>query len=167
MALKAKLPTADELLRNDVAGLLRQLRRFGVEIDEAALDAAADKAFERVGAALRAGVVLDAAAWEAIEKAVGSTIDLTTKKLMRGVIRDTRSGQARRISGKEIWITVADEGVCPDCDSRHGEEDTVAGWKRRGRPGSPATRCGELCRCELLPIPDVESNVDITFGGIL
>lgn len=41
--------------------------------------------------------------------------------------------------------------TCHDCLPRHGNTDTRANWRRRGRPRSGWSVCRGYCRCQLLP----------------
>jgi hypothetical protein len=40
--------------------------------------------------------------------------------------------------------------ICEDCQKRHGELDTLEGWKMRGLPTEWGSRCGENCQCTLV-----------------
>lgn len=40
--------------------------------------------------------------------------------------------------------------ICPDCQERHGEVDTMENWEKRGLPTMFGSRCGENCQCTLV-----------------
>ena len=40
--------------------------------------------------------------------------------------------------------------VCPDCEGRHGEEDTMENWIVRGLPAQWGSRCQSNCQCTLV-----------------
>ena len=40
--------------------------------------------------------------------------------------------------------------VCPDCEGRHGEEDTMENWIVRGPPARWGSRCQSNCQCTLV-----------------
>ena len=58
---------------------------------------------------------------------------------------------------KYRWVAVLSgtwERSCPDCKARHGMEKTMRYWRTHGTPRTGATRCGQYCYCDLLPVDD-------------
>lgn len=56
------------------------------------------------------------------------------------------------------WVAVLDERTCPDCERRHGQSKSWDEWESEGLPRTGATKCGNYCRCILVPqgVPDIE-----------
>jgi hypothetical protein len=52
---------------------------------------------------------------------------------------------------KLVWITIGDNRVCPDCVARDRVTKTDDEWESEGLPREGFTRCGDLCRCDLIP----------------
>lgn len=50
---------------------------------------------------------------------------------------------------KYRWQT-AGGNVCPDCEGRHGEVDTMANWTLRGLPAQWGSLCQTNCQCTLV-----------------
>jgi len=57
------------------------------------------------------------------------------------------------------WQTVGGDKVCPDCDSRADEVDTMEYWRTVGLPQSGFSICQYNCRCELLPVGYKDENL--------
>jgi len=76
--------------------------------------------------------------------------------IKRGVVGGIN--QAFRRSGtmgrKLKWITIS-KNVCPDCESRAGQVDTLEGWEAQGLPSTGWSVCREYCYCQLIP-EDIE-----------
>lgn len=51
---------------------------------------------------------------------------------------------------KELWVSMGDNRVCPDCEKLAGEVKDSREWDIEGRPGERETLCGERCRCVLV-----------------
>ena len=49
------------------------------------------------------------------------------------------------------WISVGDGKVCPDCEERHGQVESLKYWELIGTPQSGFSVCQQNCRCQLLP----------------
>ena len=58
------------------------------------------------------------------------------------------------------WVSVGDKSVCPDCQDRHGEEDTMEYFKTVGLPRSGFSICQSSCRCQVLPATYKGENLD-------
>lgn len=51
------------------------------------------------------------------------------------------------------WQSVGADGRrCPDCAERHGLIKTEDEWLKLGEPTWDGTRCGDNCRCKLVPV---------------
>jgi|TARA_R100000687_G_C6372365_1_gene128618 hypothetical protein len=49
------------------------------------------------------------------------------------------------------WQTIGGDNVCPDCDERADEINSIEYWKTVGIPKSGFSVCQDNCLCELLP----------------
>lgn len=58
------------------------------------------------------------------------------------------------------WITIGDNRVCPDCVARDGQTQTDAEWEEQGLPREGFTRCGDLCRCDLMPVDIADEAIE-------
>jgi hypothetical protein len=56
------------------------------------------------------------------------------------------------------WVTIGDNRVCPDCVSRDGDTREAEEWEAQGMPREGFTVCGDLCRCDLIPV-DVDDGL--------
>lgn len=57
---------------------------------------------------------------------------------------------------KEIWVSVGDNKVCPDCEALAGAVADSKDWDASGRPRERGTLCGDHCRCVLIGAPSEE-----------
>ena len=58
------------------------------------------------------------------------------------------------------WVSVGDNKVCPDCETRHGDEGTLQYHQTLGLPASGFSVCQTNCRCKLVPINYKGENLD-------
>lgn len=58
------------------------------------------------------------------------------------------------------WVSVGDNKVCPDCETRHGDEGTLEYHQTLGLPASGFSVCQTNCRCKLVPINYKGENLD-------
>ena len=57
------------------------------------------------------------------------------------------------------WQTIGGDNVCPDCDDRSDEINTMEYWKTVGIPKSGFSVCQDHCYCELLPASYKDENL--------
>jgi len=57
------------------------------------------------------------------------------------------------------WITTSAE-PCPDCLPRHGVQKVYAEWEKIGLPRSGFSRCGDNCKCALVPAVQVGRSLE-------
>ena len=63
-----------------------------------------------------------------------------------------QEGVAEKFEGQELrWVAVGDENSCIDCTERAGQTGTMEFFRLIGLPKSGFSRCGQRCRCELVP----------------
>lgn len=147
-----QVPGLEELVGMTPEELVDMLRGFGVEPDLAAIQAQADRGFERLGKLIDRGQVPDEATWEAIDKDLERRTEAALRNLTRGAIRDYRLEQLQTAGVEEFtWVAVMDKGTCVSCGGRHGMTETAAYWEKYGWPGDASLVCGENCRCEACP----------------
>ena len=58
------------------------------------------------------------------------------------------------------WTAIGDKRVCPDCEPRHGEVDSLEFWKTVGLPQSGFSICRYNCRCQLVPVDYKDKEVE-------
>lgn len=159
-----RLPTREELLDLDTVELERVLKRFGVEVDNAALNAIADNVYSQIDIAIEQGVAdLDPATWQALDAKLDRAFNDAIRRQLKSVMRQHREASLRSWPGEFIWIATM-TNTCDSCEARHGVVRTMRGWKRSGMPGSAVLVCRDNCNCELLPIAeeqDIEVELDI------
>jgi len=69
-----------------------------------------------------------------------------------GVVAEILSGQTKQQFEEDLWRWQSNGvNVCPDCQERHGELDTMENWVVRGLPSQFGSRCGVNCQCMLVP----------------
>ena len=58
------------------------------------------------------------------------------------------------------WQTVQGDTVCPDCEPRHGQIESMKVWEMIGTPQSGFSVCQQYCQCQLLPENYKGENLD-------
>lgn len=145
---RGRLPSPENLINKTPAELIRTLDRFGLAPDLNSLYTRANRAFERLDQIIDERGFPDEATWEAIDK----QIERETGQWLRQQVKSAMNTyKLSKLPPKALltWVGVGDENMCPSCESRHGEQRTLAQWKALGLPGSPVLLCSKECRCGL------------------
>ena len=145
---RGRLPDLKNLVSKSPRDMVRTLTRFGLQPDMVALRQAANRAFEHLDSAISEGVIPDAKAWEAIDKAIKTNVSQYLRQQTKAAIGNYKVSKFSP-ADKLTWISKGDAGVCTSCESRHGKTKTLAQWRALGMPRSAALRCKKECRCDL------------------
>ena len=76
------------------------------------------------------------------------------------------AGEASRSTFEEAgvqeyrWVSSGDASVCPDCERRHGDIESMEFWKNVGLPASGFSLCRFACNCQLVPATYEGENLD-------
>lgn len=149
-----RLPDVQNLRGQSPEQMVKTLKRFGIEPDLKAIDLRAQRAFVSLQEMIADGKMPDEASLaklgEQYEREMAQSLRTMTKSAIR-LYRDKQLDE----SGHELfmWVTSADDDVCPSCEDRHGDIATMDEWDARGKPGSSVLICKRECRCELVPAP--------------
>lgn len=152
MALKGpgRLPLPQNLINKTPEELVNVLARLNLEPDIDKLEAAGDKAFERVYKLLDEGIQPDDATLQTIESQVAVQVNSQLRQQVKGGIRDYRLAAFESLDVPLTWVAQG-TGSCPSCEKRHGQTKSYSQWASQGLPGSSALICQEECNCSLLP----------------
>jgi hypothetical protein len=58
------------------------------------------------------------------------------------------------------WQTVQGDTVCPDCEPRHGQIESMKVWEMIGTPQSGFSVCQQYCQCQLIAADYKGENLD-------
>ena len=58
------------------------------------------------------------------------------------------------------WQTVQGDTVCPDCEPRHGQIESMKVWEMIGTPQSGFSVCQQNCQCQLIAADYKGENLD-------
>ena len=76
----------------------------------------------------------------------------TVKNGANMVANETSRKEFEEAGIKEYrWVSIGDNRVCPDCEPRNGEVNTMEFFKTIGLPRSGFSICRSNCRCQLVP----------------
>ncbi len=72
--------------------------------------------------------------------------------IIGGIMQSNRVGQSP-VYGNSLmqWVSVGSPRICPDCQSRIGQQATYSEWEAMGLPASGFSVCKEYCYCQLVP----------------
>jgi hypothetical protein len=142
------------LIDKTPAELTATLARFGIEPDMAAIERAANRAFDPIERLISRGQVPDDAAWANIETDLNRRVKNSLRDMTRSAIRLYRLKRSELEGGDQIWIAAL-RNTCDSCLSRHGKVRTFKQWERLGLPGDPVLVCCSFeprCQCTLGPV---------------
>lgn len=131
--------------------MMKTLGRFGIDPDLKAIEARANRAFNKIERVIAEGIEPDEAMWKQIEEGHAREMAQSLRRMTKQAIRLYRLKKMEGSASKFMWTTVSDQKVCPSCYPRHGKIKTMTEWRRIGLPGSGALVCSEECRCNLVP----------------
>lgn len=149
-----RLPSPKNLIRQTPQQLIRTLGRFGISPNMKEIQQRAERAYQRLGKIIEAGIEPDEAMWKSLEEQNRREMEQSLRQMAKSSIRNYRHEVARN-SGNAyfVWLTSGGANVCPSCEPRHGKVKTWTQWERMGLPGSAGLLCGAECNCQLLPAP--------------
>lgn len=98
--------------------------------------------------------------------AIAAGVQRTASTTLTEVLAAT-PGQPNVNDKKWAWITVRDNRVCPDCEPRHNQIETLAHWQEIGMPKSGFSVCADRCRCMLMPAEYADEEIDTSKPVIL
>ena len=148
-----RLPSPKNLVKQTPTQLLSTLKRFGIAPDMKEIQQRAERAYQRLGKIIEAGIEPDEAMWKSLEEQNVREMEQSLRQMAKSAIRGYRQDQVKGSGHYFVWLTSGGTNVCPSCEPRHGKVKTWAQWERMGLPGSAGLLCGAECNCQLLPAP--------------
>lgn len=153
---RGALPKLANLVKLEPDALIRTLGRFGITPDMAAIERAANRAFDPIERLIARGQVPDDEAWANIETDLNRRVKNSLRDMTRSAIRLYRQNRSREAGGLQVWIAAL-RNTCESCLKRHGQVKTFDQWEAEGLPGDPVLVCCSFeprCQCTLGPVAD-------------
>lgn len=146
-----RLPKIENMIDKTPEQLIKLLGRFNIDPDLSAIESRARRSYAKLERVIEEGIEPDEAFWADYEKSVETEMVQNLRKMAKRAIQLYRQKKLMGMGGRFVWVTVADDNVCPSCEPRHGKVKTMKAWQNVGLPGSGALVCSAECRCQLVP----------------